>query len=239
MKSERIKNFLITKLLPKLKTFNYVSNSSHEMFFYRTLEWKLTRFPCRTIDKIQYYEFGTGWGYTLTAFLRAASAIQDRYKLQEGWLELQLFDSFEGLPEEKDEKDFHPEWGKNVYAFDVNYIKRKINSTGFNEKIANFHKGYFEHTLTKTKKEIFITAGNQPDIVTIDCDYYSSSAEVLVFLRELLRPETILYFDDLWSFNGDPKRGQLCALNEEIETGAKLRKFPLNGDLGSRVFISY
>lgn len=35
----------------------------------------------------------------------------------------------------------------------------------------------------------------------------------------LLRPGVLIYFDDIWSFNGDPSRGQLRAIREFNEAG--------------------
>jgi hypothetical protein len=72
--------------------------------------------------------------------------------------------------------------------------------------------GFFEQTLTAELAQSLMR--EQPGIITIDCDLYSSTHTVLEWLRPLLRHGTLFYFDDIWSFCGHPDFGELRAIRE-------------------------
>lgn len=78
-------------------------------------------------------------------------------------------------------------------------------------------QGLYENSLTESLAEEL--KAYPPGIVNIDVDFYTSTVTVLEFLKPLLRSGVIIYFDDVWSFNGDPTRGQLRAIGEFNKAG--------------------
>lgn len=161
-----------------------------------------------------YYEFGVGSGYTLINYVEALKAFckdtgEDFYDYH-----IFLFDSFEGLPEKEDFRDTSPIYGKGSFAHSISEIKNLLIKAGvdLNRETVHFVKGYFKDTLKPNTQEQF--KKYRPRIVTIDVDYYSSTKTVLDWLEPLLPSGTILYFDDIWSFHGNPEYGELAAINE-------------------------
>ncbi len=73
-------------------------------------------------------------------------------------------------------------------------------------------KGFFKETLSPSLQAELMNQA--PDIVTIDVDYYSSTKTILEWLSPPLRSGTISYFDDIWSFNANPKLGALAVIHE-------------------------
>ena len=67
-------------------------------------------------------------------------------------------------------------------------------------------------TLELTEQQL--ASANYRNIITIDCDLYSSTATVLEWLRPLLRHGTLFYFDDIWAFLGHPEYGEMRAIAE-------------------------
>jgi hypothetical protein len=162
-----------------------------------------------------YYEFGVAWGFTLTRYVEALKAFcRDKHlSLQDQ--HIVLFDSFEGLPPKKGVEDDHPDWSAGSFAHTVDDIKKVLREERMDpegSENVRFVKGFYENTLTPELRQKLMDS--PPDIVTIDCDYYSSTKTVLDWLRPILRSGSLLYFDDIWSFDGNPNRGELKAINE-------------------------
>ncbi len=123
-----------------------------------------------------------------------------------------MFDSFSGLPPKLDRRDDNPDWGQGVFAHGEQEIRDLLTQHGVDPDKGNIHfiKGYYSDTLTPDlRKKV-----KKPTIITIDVDYYSSTKTVLEWLRPILQDGVLFYFDDIWSFHGDPNRGELAAINE-------------------------
>jgi Macrocin-O-methyltransferase (TylF) len=178
---------------------------------------------------LTYYEFGVGWGGTLTRYIDALKAFcretkGDFYKHQ-----LYLFDSYKGLPEKQGQKDDHPGWDKGVFGTDLAQVKQSVALLGVSPNATNFHfiKGFYEKALTEELRSQL--SEHPPSIITVDVDYYSSCKLVLDWLRPLLKEGTLFYFDDIWEFYGNPNRGELGAINEFNQNGrGKLVAFPMS-----------
>lgn len=186
---------------------------------------------------INYYEFGVGWGGTLINYIDALKAYCRCSKKDFYSTNIFGFDSFEGLPEKKGPKDGNVDWHKGQFSYSLSYIEEILTKEGIDLKRGNirFIKGFFEKTLTPAL--IDELSAFSPTIVTIDCDYYSSTKTVLEWLRPMLHSGTLFYFDDIWSFHGNPNYGQLAAINEFNDVGdGYLTPFPLLG-LNSQIFI--
>ncbi len=153
---------------------------------------------------LAYYEFGTGSGNTLQRALAVLKNFPDSRVV--------LFDSFEGLPAANDPKDRLQGWDKGSFAFSEGYIRGIVARNGFDVGRVRFVKGFFEASLTPALAAELREV--PPAFVTIDVDYYSSTKSVLDFLGPILASGATFYFDDLWSFDGHPDYGQLCALRE-------------------------
>jgi hypothetical protein len=177
-------------------------------WFYYALQAQNDYLP----NGLTYFEFGVGWGETLTSYISALKAFchesEDFYHH-----DMYLFDSFEGLPSKKDWRDDHPQWGKMVFAHSVEEIRNLLEHDGIDLNKGNVHfvEGYYDKTLTNDLRS---SIHRKPSIITIDVDYYSSATTVLEWLRPILVDGTLFYFDNVWSFRGDPHRGELAAIND-------------------------
>ena len=95
------------------------------------------------------------------------------------------FDSFKGLPEAWKEGE-----GAGSYS-----ARNRLPSVPGN---VTLHPGWFEQTLP----EFVAEAGGPIALLHIDCDIYRSTATVLQHVRPLLRPGTIVAFDEYFGYPG-------------------------------------
>ena len=131
-------------------------------------------------EPILYLEFGVYNGQSM----REWSALLDHPDSR-----LIGFDSFEGLPEDFD--------------FTHKMLKGKLNMKGRIPEIEDtritFIKGWFEETLPS-----FTAPRHTQLVVNIDCDLYSATKAVLGSLANLIKPGTILIFDDMSQIPHEP-----------------------------------
>lgn len=110
------------------------------------------------------------------------------------------FDSFEGLPD-----DWRPEHGEG--AFRVN------GPPHIDDPRVAFEIGWFDKTLAE-----FTAPVHDRLILNIDCDVYSSTCTVLEWAEPLIKPGTLIYYDELPDHDHE-----LRAMNEHLaRTGAEL-----------------
>ena len=160
-----------------------------------------------------YYEFGTGWGGTLAAFMLAAQRVAPGRNLDAGDFRVFAFDSFEGLPSSDHPADQHRAWSKGAMASTVEVIRQKMDTHPFAKLVpVTYTKGYFKESLTDGL--IDQVKSFPPSIVTIDVDYYSSTLESLLWLDRFISSGALIYFDDMWAFHGHPDYGQMRAVRE-------------------------
>jgi hypothetical protein len=164
-----------------------------------------------------YFEFGVGSGDSLVAFLLALRDFSrtDGFKPRD--FRVSAFDTFAGLPEKSSSKDDSREWGPGKFAYSLDQVKRRVATAGLTSLPGElrFVEGNFEKTLTPGLRENLVSSVERaPAIVNIDVDYYSSTKTVLEWLRPVLRTGTHVFFDDYWSFSGNPHYGQLAAIEE-------------------------
>jgi hypothetical protein len=156
--------------------------------------------PSRVYYELEYI-------YALKEFCRLSAA--DPYQFH-----IFGFDSFEGLPNKKCERDDHVTWHARKFSHPMSEVAKKVAGSGIDLRrgTVRFIKGYFEETLTTALRR---TLGRWPPaIVTIDVDYYSSTKTILDWIRPLLSSGTLFYFDDIWAFHGNPNYGELAAIAE-------------------------
>jgi O-methyltransferase len=150
-----------------------------------------------------YYEFGC---HSARTFSAAASAFK-YLKMKE--FELYAFDSFEGLPDTNKVEDGYFKSGTfSTSISDFLYLVKK--QSGLILSPENCIKGYYENTLTKELQSKMPRAG----IIHIDVDLYSSTVEVLEFIKPLIVCGTVLIFDDWYCFPPGESKGEKRAFEE-------------------------
>lgn len=106
------------------------------------------------------------------------------------------FDSWQGLPREA-EGEWAPErHSQGRYASTKDVVLARLSSAGMkDDPRVELVDGFFNESLTpELQKEL----KDRPGLifVNIDVDIYSSTIELLDFVKPLLRPGVILYWDD-------------------------------------------
>jgi hypothetical protein len=142
-------------------------------------------------------EFGVYVGTTLAW---QAEQIKMRYTKSS----LIGFDSWRGLPPET-ENIWIPERHKaGGYASTKDVVMSKLSQIGMhNDSRVSFVDGFYSESLTT---ELQKTIG--PVIfINVDVDIYSSTIELLNFIKPLLQVGTVLYWDD-WKDPRDEREGE-------------------------------
>jgi hypothetical protein len=166
-------------------------------------------------------EFGTHQGYAFTKMLFAT-----KYMGMADRVTVHSFDSFEGLPPAADRRDQNVVTNDEVFAAGQyhgnfqeleQYCRRKYRNYAF-------HQGYFEDTLTADLLATFCE--EQPILVWVDCDYYSSTRTVLERLLPYIPSGCVVYFDDFMYNYGSRLTGEarmVYELNQgELGDGVEL-----------------
>jgi hypothetical protein len=137
------------------------------------------------------------------------------------------FDSFAGLPAVvgPDRTDYG-EFRKGQYSCSQHEVVENLRKAGGIDWRRTFLvPGYFEQSLTPQLIERYEI--RKVGVAMIDCDLYSSTAEVLRFLGPLIGENSVLIMDDWNCFAADEDRGQRRAMREFLETQPHRRLEPL------------
>jgi hypothetical protein len=164
--------------------------------------------------RLSVLEFGTNEGYSFVKILYAT-----KYLKLDDRVTVHGFDTFEGMPRTDDPSD------RNIISGREEWIAGQFS--GGHERLSrlcagkyrNFrlHKGRFADTLTP---ELLRTLHEEPPIlVWIDCDYYTSTREVLSRLLPVLRNGCVIYFDE-FEFNYGSRFTGEARIVHEINSGA-------------------
>ena len=153
-----------------------------------------------------YAEFGC-------ASARTFRMTYDLIRLKHLPMKLWAFDSFEGLPEHRDERDNHPKWKAGVFPTSPELFAAICEDHGMKRDDFHMVEGFYENSLAPSKPEV---AGYATDIAiaNIDCDLHSSTADVLAFLKPRLKTGMILYFDDYFCYTNGVLSGERVAFAE-------------------------
>ena len=176
-----------------------------------------------------YFEFGTHSGRTFS------SAINSANYLGMSNMEFYAFDSFEGLPDTNKKEDGHFQAGTfSTSRTEFLGIVRK--KTGIELSNNNIVKGFYCNSLTSDLQASMPKAG----VVHIDVDLYSSTVDVLHFLKPLLVPGSLLIFDDWYCFPGGSLQGERKALTEFLEknNGFEAEPWKSYSTFGQSFFVS-
>lgn len=151
-----------------------------------------------------YLEFGVFQG---SSFILAAS-LAEKHSLQA--MRFFAFDSFEGLPENEGKL-----FRKGDYCCPEDRFIRMIKKAGVAVQKVIAVKGWYKQSLTsETKRKYQLNAAA---VVHVDCDLYSSTVDLLAFLKDLVQPGTIIIFNDWHAFRNHEKPedfGEERAFNE-------------------------
>jgi len=150
-----------------------------------------------------YFEFGCHSARTFSAAARSARYLKMRD------MEFYAFDSFEGLPEvvKKDDGFF------KTSSFSTNmtdFLRLLKKNSGLVLPKSNCIKGYYKDSLTSEVLSELPKAG----VIHIDVDLYSSTVEVLRFIKPLMVYGTVLIFDDWYCFPPGESKGEKRAFEE-------------------------
>jgi hypothetical protein len=162
-----------------------------------------------------YAEFGSASAMTFRLAFGANRLAGTRRHL---W----TFDSFEGLPEQK-ERDAHPYWVPGTMTMSLDDFHRVCRKAGMSPADYTAVKGFYSQSLSLT------ASGARPEHLAfayIDCDLYSSTVDVLGFLRSRLRQGMIVAFDDYYCFGPEEASGERLALSEFAPTVPEWRWVP-------------
>jgi len=159
-----------------------------------------------------YYEFGVAAGGSMREFLRAVERYANKHRVPYTDFRIFGFDSFAGLPPKQGTPDDRPDWRPGDMRHLEREVLEKIKAFDFPLSRVELIGGFFEQTLTPALRDRL--AKTPPSIITLDCDYYSSTLTVLRWLEPFIPSGAVLYFDDIWAFHGSPEHGQLKAIAE-------------------------
>jgi hypothetical protein len=207
---DRIRTFVYLNLLAKPRKFLHRALNG----FYRFDQvYEILRgFRREFHGPFSILEFGTAQGYAFAKLLYAT-----RYLKMEDDVIVHGFDSFEGLSTTDDEADqglFSNDWIEGSYAASYETLRDYCEQ----RKYRNYriHKGFFEDSITPEVIEQLQV--EQPILVWIDCDYYTSSATVFERLLPILPTGCVVYFDDL-EFNFGSRFTGEARLVHEVNSG--------------------
>jgi hypothetical protein len=118
------------------------------------------------------------------------------------------FDSFEGMPAPRDGDDGLI-WRQGDLPGELESLQKYLDARYRDFQLV---KGYFADTLPQIRDFL---SQSPPIFVSIDCDYYSSTMDVLSFLLPELTPNGCLfYFDDISINFYSDKTGEMKAVTE-------------------------
>jgi hypothetical protein len=151
-----------------------------------------------------YAEFGCCGGNTFSYAARARARSHDMPR------KLWAFDSFAGLPPPEIAGDEHPQWIAGTMKTGLAEFHALCARRGI--KNYDVVPGFYLQTLRDQPLSYF-PAGSIA-FAYIDCDIYSSTLEVLRFLRPRLKHGMIVAFDDYWCYSDHDWSGERRAFLE-------------------------
>lgn len=167
-----------------------------------------------TLSKGDYYEFGIFNGYSIYC----AQQIAKKEKFDK--MKFFGFDSFKGLPEvSKEDEGWN--FKKGQFARSKKDVIKNIVSHDGDLKSLILIEGYFEDSLKKSL--IQKHKMKKISIAYIDCDLYSSTKEVLSFIKPLLMKNSLIIFDDWDAFLNKEKSGEQLAFMEFTKLNPQIK----------------
>ena len=222
----RIQNFLIKLPYPLRKTVESarwlrLKLRREHYWFERACRQEFFRraFVALNFNRISgdYAEFGCHGGMTFNLSYQESRRIGNQCIL---W----GFDSFAGLPDQKNIEDEHPAWVEGAMHTELNEFHFICRYNGIPREMYRVIPGYYDQTLTDNTLDQKL-----PDDISlayIDCDLYSSTVTVLNFLRSRLKHGMILALDDYYCWSSTQMSGERRALVEFFADNVDWRLVP-------------
>jgi O-methyltransferase len=163
-----------------------------------------------------YAEFGCCGGRTFRLAWGAARLVGHPAHL---W----AFDSFEGLAVSDDPRDEHPKWAPGIMAMGEADFREACLGHGMPGDSFTTVPGWYADTLGSS------APGPRPERISlayIDCDLYTSAAEVMRFLGPYLRNGMILGFDDYYCYAPSAPSGERLAAGEYFSSSDRWQLLP-------------
>lgn len=176
-----------------------------------------------------YYEFGCHSGRTFSATVNAANYLGMKDAT------FFAFDSFSGLPQTSKNQDGIFQEGE--YSTGIEEFKSIVKkNTGLELSENNIIEGFYNNSLSEDLQRKMPQVG----IVHIDVDLYSSTVEVLEFIKPLVVVGSILVFDDWYCFPPGESQGEKLALEEFLaaNTGFKVEEWKNYSTFGKSFFVT-
>jgi O-methyltransferase len=158
-----------------------------------------------------YVEFGSHGGTTFSLAYQESARQSRKTRL---W----AFDSFQGLPAQTETRDEHPGWVEKKMTTSLDRFHELCKERGVPRDAYTVVPGYYNQTLPA------MSATDEPNNIAmayIDCDLYSSTRDVLDFLKPRVKHGMILAFDDYFCWSSTQLSG---------ERSAMLEAFPKTGE---------
>ena len=190
------------KLLGAKKDYNYTDEHLKFVHILECINYLKVAGHSNKIPSV-FFEFGCHSGRTFSAAVNAANYVGlDEAKFF-------AFDSFKGLPATSEIEDGIFQEGEFcTSALEFKKIIKK--KTGLILDSKNIIEGFYADSLSISLQKSLPRVG----IVHIDVDLYSSSVEVLEFIKPLIVTGSILMFDDWYCFPAGKAKGERLALEE-------------------------
>ena len=141
-----------------------------------------------------YLEFGV---YRGASFIMAS---QLAGKYQQESMRFFAFDSFQGLPDSEGEA-----FQKGEYQCSREMFTKIIKQSGMDADKVKIIEGLYEDSLTDSVKSVYNL--DWASIIHIDCDIYTSTKGALQFVEDLIRPGSVIIFDDWHAFDDSDRKG--------------------------------
>lgn len=176
-----------------------------------------------------YLEFGCHSGRTFSAAIRASrelSILEDA--------SFYAFDSFEGLPETTEDDGI---FGGGTFSTSIAEFKTSVaKQASYKISDENIIKGFYADSLNSDLQARMPKVG----VVHIDVDLYSSTVEVLSFIKPLLVPGSVIIFDDWYCFPAGSNLGESRALQEFLDEhpGFKVTEWKSYSSFGKSFFVT-
>jgi hypothetical protein len=185
-------------------------NELENMHAWRQLvAWYMLRFKTDLENK-QIYCYGVAHGSTVHGIV---TGLRNR---DMNTPHMQLFDSFEGLPEEEAGIAKPAVWSLGAFSAPRTKLEKMLQSLKLSESDYSIHEGWFKDTL---KAELVENGTFKPAAyVDIDADLYNSTMDIFDFMfkHKLIGPGTLIGYDD-WGDTDLWTAGESRAHNEIVE----------------------
>jgi O-methyltransferase len=147
-----------------------------------------------------YFEFGCHTARTFRFALKESIVRQMK-------MDFYAFDSFEGLPDHKNNKKQNSWHMPGLLSTSETQFKKLVSKFYKHRRIHTI-KGFYEKTLNNNLKKKLKKNKVKVSIINIDCDLEKSVSKSLDFALKFIVNGTILNIDDYYTtYKGDPRKG--------------------------------